>query len=461
MVFLLHFFFFCLLAVCFLALDLLDGLLEVRDEVLHVLESDRDADHVAGESLLRHHLRGDTRVRHRRGVLDERVERAERDGEAEQPHVLADGFRRVVAALRDEREGAAEAAHLLHGDLVSGERLQARVEHPLDLRVALEEARDGEPVGADALHAERERAEPAHDEERVERRHQRAVVLPPVEDLRHDVLRLGDAAPADDVAVPVDVLGDRVDDDVRAELQRALEDGGRERVVDDDHDAVLLGELADRLDVRDAPGRVRGGLEVDHLGVVADGLRDLLDLRRVDGGGLDAVLRDGLEEAHGAAVQRVAPDHVLARVHERPHGARDGAHAGAERRARDAALHLGDELLELVHGGVAEARVDVALLLAREQVGALLDVVEDERGRLEDGEDVRVADVGLGAVEGAGHRDVLVLVLSHCFRALVVCICVYVRWRWKSGVLGRNTKEKKIKIESKKRGKRNRSFFGF
>ena len=81
--------------------------------------------------------------------------------------------------------------------------------------------------------AERERAEPAGDEERGERRDDAAEPLhDEVADAR-DVVRRAQNDAADGVAVPAERLGHRVDDEVDAEGERRLREGRREGVVGD------------------------------------------------------------------------------------------------------------------------------------------------------------------------------------------------------------------------------------
>src|SRR5699024_10742365 len=86
-------------------------------------------------------------------------------------------------------------------------------------------------------------------------------------------------------------------------------------------------------------------------------------------------------------------DDVVAGPGERREGDELGAHPGRGRDRPDPALERGDALLEGGDGGVADAGVDVAVLLQREQVPGVVRVVEDERGRLIDRD-------GAGAVLG-------------------------------------------------------------
>src|SRR5690606_20898578 len=66
--------------------------------------------------------------------------------------------------------------------------------------------------------------------------------------------------------------------------------------------------------------------------------------------------------------------------------------------------------------GVADARVDVAVLLQREEVGGVVGVGEDERGRLVDRDGARAVDRvgGPAGVEGARAEPELALGRHGC-----------------------------------------------
>lgn len=74
----------------------------------------------------------------------------------------------------------------------------------------------------------------------------------------------------------VDVLGDGVDDDIGTVVQRVLNVGAQEGVVDDNQDTVLVGDGSDLLDIDQAEGGVGGGFDPDQLGLV--GADELLDV---------------------------------------------------------------------------------------------------------------------------------------------------------------------------------------
>lgn len=64
-------------------------------------------------------------------------------------------------------------------------------------------------------------------------------------------------------AVAADELRSRVDDDVRAILERAQLIRRRERAVDDERDVVLVRDVSDSLDVDEVGIRIADGLDVD------------------------------------------------------------------------------------------------------------------------------------------------------------------------------------------------------
>ena len=160
----------------------------------------------------------------------------------------------------------------------------------------LQPFRNGERILAMARHAQRQRLAAREDEEGVERRDRRAEVAQ-AHDARGDgegevAERLGElhavvgrvrldqrlvavlgAQPieraaidddaADRVAVPADELGQRVHDDVGAVLLRLAQVRRRQRVIDDERHAGLLGDGGDGRQVDEDAARVGDRLAED------------------------------------------------------------------------------------------------------------------------------------------------------------------------------------------------------
>ena len=126
---------------------------------------------------------------------------------------------------------------------------EAGVEDALDGRVLRQEGRDRARVLAVALHPDRQRLQAAEHEPAVEGPgHGPERLLQELQPLGDGRVVHGDEA-ADHVRVAAEVLRRRVDDDVGAELERALEVRRGERVVDDYEGAGRVGGLGRLADV--------------------------------------------------------------------------------------------------------------------------------------------------------------------------------------------------------------------
>ena len=87
-------------------------------------------------------------------------------------------------------------------------------------------------------------------------------------------------------AVAADELGGRMDNDVGTMLDRADQVGRAEGVVDDQRDAVLVGNFSDGVNVGDVGVGVAKRFNIDSAGVVLNGSLDLGQIMGVDKGRL-------------------------------------------------------------------------------------------------------------------------------------------------------------------------------
>ena len=184
---------------------------------------------------------------------------------------------------------------------------------------------------------------------------------------------------------------ERVDDDVRAVVQRAGEVGRAECGVHHERDAVFVGDGGDGFDVGDIQAGVADGFAEEELGFRRDGFCEVLRVLRVNEADLDPELgEDVVELCECAAIEVVRRDDLVARGADVDDRVEDRAGAGSQCQCGCAALEFRDALLEHIVGGVHEAGVDVAQLAEAEEVRGVLGVAEDIRA---------------GAVEGhrAGH----------------------------------------------------------
>ena len=219
---------------------------------------------------------------------------------------------------------------------MAGVRRQARIEHLSHRRMAGEQLGDGAGVVAVALHAHRQRLDPAQHQVAVERAGHGA----------HGVLEearaLGDAGvvgrhePADDVGVAAEVLRRRVHDHVGAERERLLQVRRGEGVVDDARSAPCL--VRDRATAAmstiaaagsSASRPTRGGSRAHGRARQRDEVGQV-DARRAR---CPAAVAPG-DEPERAAVRVVGDDDVIARARASRSSVSLGGEARSRRRGR-------------------------------------------------------------------------------------------------------------------------------
>ena len=208
---------------------------------------------------------------------------------------------------------------------------------------------------------------------------------------------------------------------VRAERDDLDPVGRAERVVDDERQAVAVGDGGNGLDVRDVAVRVAQRLEIDGARVRLDGRLDRCGVVRVHERRRDAVLRQRVrQQVIGAAVDRLLRDNVVALPRKRLNGIGDGRCAGGSGQSGHAALKGCHALLEHVLRGVRQAAVDVARVRQAEAGRSLCAVTEYIGRRLVDGHGARagggigllLSDVKLQGLKMIAHGDVSFVILS-------------------------------------------------
>ena len=148
---------------------------------------------------------------------------------------------------------------------------------------------------------------------------------------------------------------------------------------------VLMGDGGDGFEVRQVGVRVAEGLEIDELGVLLDGILELLRVLGGDEGGGDAVARQGVtQQVEGAAIDVLGRHDVVAALRDVTHGILHGGGAGSDRQAGGTAFEGGDAILEHTLGGVGQTAVDVARVSQTEAGLGVIEVMEDVAGGLVD-----------------------------------------------------------------------------
>ena len=401
-----------------------------------MLDADRQANHVFRYAGLFQLFGRELAVGGAGRVAGERFGVADVDQTRDQLQRILEARAGFAAAL--DAEG--QQARCLAAEIAVDERLarvvgQAGIVDPFGLRVPLQEFGDFQRVFAVALHAQRQRFQPLQNQEGVERRQAGAhraqrdgagaadvggvaeclgVDHAVVADFRfaealearlvfgpRELARVDDDA-GDAGSVAAHVLGQRVDDDVGAVLERAGQIGAWHSVVDDQRHAVRVGDRGKRGEIDDVAERVADRFAVDGLGTLVDQLGRAGRIVRIAESHLDAVLRQRVrEQVVGAAVQRRSRDDVVAGFGQRHDRRRDRGQSRRERQRADAAFQCGHALFKHGGGRIADARVNVARHFQVEQVGAVLRVVERVAGGLVD----RHRDGLLGRVGGVAGVD--------------------------------------------------------
>ena len=181
--------------------------------------------------------------------------------------------------------------------------------------------------------------------------------------------------------------------DIRTPLDGTAVDGCGEGIVHDEGNAVAVGGAGKSFNVQHRQGRVGDGLAEDRLGVGAEGsIQFILSAFGVDEGDLDAhALHGDGKQVEGAAVDGGGGDDMVAAAGNVKHGEEVGGLAGACEHCRSAAFQGGDLCRHGIAGGIAQAGIEIAVILQVKEpshgVGGLI----AEGGALNDGDLARLA----------------------------------------------------------------------
>ena len=270
-------------------------------------------------------------------------------------HGVAGGVGRDCAPVDVEGDHRPEPPHLASGQLVARGVGQAGVAHGGHRGVPGQAPGELAGRGLGPLQAERQGAQPAQRQERLEGPGHRPAHAAAGGEGGGDLRVARHRGPHHQVGVSGQQLGRAVDHDVRAQVQRALQERGGQGVVDGDAHARGVRSAGQQRDVRDLEEGVGGGLDPEQVGAAAHGHRP---------GAVGHVRQPHPQVAARGGVGQQAPHAVVA--------ARRGDHDGAGRQAvedgrrgghargegqRAAALQRPDGRLQRGPGGVAVASV--------------------------------------------------------------------------------------------------------
>ena len=388
------------------------GLVEVRDDVFYVFDSDREADVFRADARRRLLLAAQLLVRRGGRMNHQRLRVADVGQVAGEFDAVDELHAGGLAALDAEADdGAGPVGQIFPGVLMPGVVRQAGVVDPLDGGMLAEPLGDGLGVSAVCGHPQVQRLQPQQEQEGAEGAHAAAHVA---QQVGADVHNIGDVAhgleglgedhaviggvrgaelrpalrvvgpgevagihdgPADVQAVAPDVLGGGIHHDVDAVLDGPEQYRCGHGVVNDHRQAPGVGQFGDALKVRHIVLGVAQALQVHAARVLVGQLGDALGLSGVEEACLDVQLGKGLgEQGPGPAVEAGGGDEVLPGMGDGQYGGCDGGLAGGHGQAGGSAVQGGQALLEHIVGGVHQAGVDVPEFLQGEQIGRVFGV---------------------------------------------------------------------------------------
>lgn len=259
-------------------------------EILSLLNTTADSHKVIKDADGLSLVLGDTSVGHAAGQLDQALNTSQTLGEGEDLGQLAEALSSGVSAA--DAEGQHTTAHtitvLLESDVAVGVRVQTGVVDGNNVGRGLKGLSNGGSVAGSLTGTQVQGLQTTVGQPGVESRGNSANCVLQEAETGLELVAVEGGDTHDDIAVAVDVLGDAVDDNVGAQVERVLNVGGQEGVVDDDEDTTLVGLGDDGADVDEAQGRVARTLDPDEAGVVGDVLTNV-DLDLGGEGHLDAV----------------------------------------------------------------------------------------------------------------------------------------------------------------------------
>ena len=211
------------------------------------------------------------------------------------------------------------------------------------------------------LDAQFQRLQPFQQQPGVERAQRRPGVAVEQPEIVLDVFLAGQDRAAERAALPVDMLGRRIDDDIGAERQRLLQQRCRKDIVHDQDAAGAMRQPRHLGEIDDLHRRVRRAFAERHRRAWRQRLFPGREVAPVDDDGLDPVARQQFgDDVIARAEQRAAGDDPLAGAHLAQQGREHRRHAAGRRAAGLRPLDQPQPLLEHRHGRVAVARIDVA-----------------------------------------------------------------------------------------------------
>ena len=243
-------------------------------------------------------------------------------------------------------------------------RGQTGVMHPRHSRVRLQPLRQRQRLGALGAQAQAQGFQPLEHHPGVEGREHHAGVFLHRQQALVNEFGAGADRTGHDAALAVEVFGARVQHDVGAEFERALQRRGGQAVVHRQPGPGLVRQIGQGGDVADLGERIGGGFGQQQAGFGPNGCAPGCQIGLRHAGGSHAKARKlGPDQLEGGAKHGLRIDHMIARLEQGKADQREGRHARRRGQRGWAAFERGQALLEAGHGRAAAAAVGVAILL--------------------------------------------------------------------------------------------------
>ncbi len=209
-------------------------------------------------------------------------------------------------------------------------------------------------------------------------------------------------------ALPVQILGGGMDNDVSAELQRPLQSRRAEAVVHRQPGANFMCNVGQRTDVADLGQRIGRRFDEEQTRIRLHRRAPLGGIGRRNESRLDAeTAQDVLKQLHGGAKDRARGDDMLASAHQTHHRGQNRRHAGSKSDATFSAFQGCQSFLEHADAGIGETCVDRPGFGAGKARGGFGGAAENEAGSQEHrlGMFLELAALGAGAhSQGVGMQ---------------------------------------------------------
>ncbi|MNS83916.1 hypothetical protein D3C72_1177240 [compost metagenome] len=186
--------------------------------------------------------------------------------------------------------------------------------------------------------------------------------------------------------MPAKEFRQRMQHDVSAVFQRPQQIGARHGVVNDQRQAVPVGDIGNRGYIHESTAGIGKAFDEDGACAVVD-LR--LEAGRIGGvspAHLPVEALEGVTElVDRAAIKLTSGDEIVAGLQERMEDQQLRGMAGCHGKRRRAAFQRRHALFQNSLGGVHDSRVDIAELFQSEQGGGVIGVAESKGRRLING----------------------------------------------------------------------------